>query len=343
MSDADKFVEFITKFGNVQFRTVPPNERPNPENLSPEMRESYERIVAAGGAEFVFVAPDGRLGVSGTFTQFRKDGSAKADQDFVAYSSVTKNGKKLDFAADMIEKFLRSPNDVGYAKVRVVQGRKDGKGGRFQSLEVLFPQTAAERDSWLASRAQVEGQKAPAAVAAGSSWRAAVEEFRRKAAEEFPLHSELIVKFSDVEFSIAPANKPPNPEKLSSEGRASYDRIVANGGAKFVSVTEKGDLCVSGTLIYIRENGVVLVGQRFVAYNSFAADMIEKFRSLDDVGLAKVRIVQGRPNGKGGYDREFLISSSPDRIRAQRSARLPRQVRRSEGSVRGSHRSEEQI
>ena len=175
MSDASKPVEFNTKFSSVKFHTVPPDKRPNPENLSPEMRESYERIVAAGGAEFVSATKNGDLRVSGTFTQFRKDGSTKPNQVFVAYSSVTTNGKKLDFAVDMIEKFLHSPNEVGYAKVRVVQGREDGKGGRFQDLNVLFPQTEAERASWLASRAQVEDQKTPATTAAPSK-RPVVEE-----------------------------------------------------------------------------------------------------------------------------------------------------------------------
>jgi hypothetical protein len=175
VSDTAKHAEFTTKFSGVKFRRVSPSERPDPEKLSPEMRASYERIVAAGGADFVFVTPDGRLGVSGTFTQHRKDGSAKDGQVFVAYSSVTKNGNKLDFAADMIEKFLNSPEAVGYAKVRVVQGRPNGKGGHFQDLEVFFPQTQAERDSWLASRAQSEGQKAPAAAAAVPNSRAEEE------------------------------------------------------------------------------------------------------------------------------------------------------------------------
>lgn len=175
MSDAAKPVEFNTKFSAVKFSTVPEDKRPNPESLSPEMRASYDRIAAAGGAEFVSATKNGDLRVSGTFTQFRKDGSAKAGQVFVAYSSVTKNGNKLDFAADMVEKFP-SADAVGFAKVRVVPGREDGKGGRFQDLSVSFPQTEAERASWLASRGESEGQKTPAAASAAPKGRAADDE-----------------------------------------------------------------------------------------------------------------------------------------------------------------------
>jgi len=308
VSDAAKPVEFTTKFSAVKFSTVPEDKRPNPESLSPEMRASYDRIAAAGGAEFVSVTKNGDLRVSGTFTQFRKDGSAKAGQAFVAYSSMTKNGNKLDFAADMIEKFP-SADVVGFAKVRVVPGREDGKGGRFQDLSVLFPQTEAERVSWLAPRGQSEGQKAPAAAAAAPKGRAADY--------EFPFSVDFTVKFSDVEFSTVPEDKRPNPESLSPEMRASYDRIAAARGTKFVSVTEKGDLCVSGTFILIRKNGPIKVGQGFVAYSSmmengnkidFAADMIEKFRSLDDVGFAKARAVLIRKDDKGRPIQDFIVS-----------------------------------
>ena len=175
MSDAAKPVELSTKFSAVKFSVVPEDKRPNPESLSPEMRASYDRIVAAGGAEFVSVTKNGDLRVSGTFTQFRKDGSAKPGQVFVAYSSMTKNGTKLDFAADMVEKFS-SAETVGFAKVRVVPGREDGKGGRFQDLSVSFPQTEAERASWLASRGESEGQKASTAASVTSKGRAADDE-----------------------------------------------------------------------------------------------------------------------------------------------------------------------
>jgi hypothetical protein len=164
VSDTTKPVEFTTKFSNVKFSPVPEDKRVNPDTLSPEIRSAYDRIAAAGGAEFVSMK-NGMLGVSGTFKQFRKDGSEKANQVFVAYTSKTKNGNVLDFAGDMVEKFS-DPAAVGFAKVRVVPGRKDGKGGRYQDLSVSFPQTEAERASWLASRGESQGQKAPAASSA---------------------------------------------------------------------------------------------------------------------------------------------------------------------------------
>jgi hypothetical protein len=165
VSDAANPVEFTTKFSNVKFSTVPEDKRVNPDALSPEIRPAYDRIAAAGGAEFVSMTKAGDLRLSGTFTQFRKDGSEKANQVFVAYTSKTKNGNVLDFAGDMVEKFS-DPAAVGFAKVRVVPGREDGKGGRYQDLRVSFPQTEAERASWLASRGESQGQKTPAASSA---------------------------------------------------------------------------------------------------------------------------------------------------------------------------------
>jgi hypothetical protein len=165
VSDVPKPVEFTTKFSNVKFSTVPEDKRVNADALSPEIRSAYDRIAAAGGAEFVSMTKNGDLRLSGTFTQFRKDGSEKPNQVFVAYTSKTKNGSVLDFAGDMVEKFSDA-TAVGFAKVRVVPGREDGKGGRFQDLSVSFPQTEAERASWLAARGDSQGQKAPTASAA---------------------------------------------------------------------------------------------------------------------------------------------------------------------------------
>lgn len=165
MSDTAKPVEFTTKFSAVKFSTVPADKRVDPDALSPEIRAAYDRIAAAGGAEFVSMTKNGDLRVSGTFTQFRKDGSEKPNQVFVAYTSKTKNGAVLDFAGDMVAKFS-DPATVGFAKVRVVPGREDGKGGRFQDLSVSFPQTEAERAAWLASRTGSEGRAQPGAQGA---------------------------------------------------------------------------------------------------------------------------------------------------------------------------------
>ena len=163
MSDATKPVEFPTKFKDVKFSVVPEDKRVNPEALHPQLRPAYDRIVAAGGDKFVSMTENGDLRVSGTFTQIRANGETKPGQVFVAYTSLTKNGNVIDFAGDMVTKFS-SPETVGFAKVRVVPGREDGKGGRFRDLKISFPQTEAERASWLASRGAVGGQKAQTAA-----------------------------------------------------------------------------------------------------------------------------------------------------------------------------------
>jgi hypothetical protein len=129
---------------NRPFRVVPPEERPDPNALSPEQRMELHRIVTSIGSGFVGVTKNGDLYVIGTMTQHCKDGSTKQNQPFIVFTSKTKNGIVLDHAGDMAEN-CSDPTVIYRAKATVVPGREDGKGGRFpNSLRLSFPEKEAD-------------------------------------------------------------------------------------------------------------------------------------------------------------------------------------------------------
>jgi len=165
VSDTTKSDGFTAKFSNVRYKVIPPDKRPDPSTLSPEMRPVYDRIVAAlgpRGSEYVGITKNGEPYVAGTMTQHSKDGSIKQNQPFIVFTTKTKNGVILDHAGDMAEK-CSDPAGIYRAKATVLPGRENGKGGRFPNiLRLSFPEKEAEylakRSSKTKSKDEVQSE-----------------------------------------------------------------------------------------------------------------------------------------------------------------------------------------